>query len=92
MNRRDIPACTRFKDKENQLTVQLVGASFLIVGVLLALWRRKRKFDRTNALGIERFANYWEKLGARMQDGLLLSFAFVLVSAGVITLAFQYQD
>ncbi len=31
------------------------GAALLILGILLGFWHQIRKFDRTNAFGIEQF-------------------------------------
>ena len=36
----------------------------LIVGTRLLYWRKKRKFDRLNEHGVERFGSYREKVAA----------------------------
>ena len=71
---------------------EYVGTILLVVGGLLALWRRKRIFDRTNQYGVERFSSFWGKLGTKTKDGLLGGASIVLLSSGLLILAFRYQD
>lgn len=71
---------------------EYVGSILLVVGALLALWKRKRKFDRTNSFGVEQFSDFWGKLGTRMKDAILGFAALLLLSAGVLILAFRFQD
>ena len=71
---------------------EYIGAILVAIGALLTLWRRKRKFDRTNPYGIEQFSDFWGKLGARTKDWLLRLGSIVLLSAGVLMLAFRYED
>ena len=69
-----------------------LGFALLAVGILLAVWSRKRKFERINQYGHEAFPSYWAKLRARTHDGLLLFMSLCLVSTGVLVLAYQNQD
>ena len=71
---------------------EYVGTFFLVVGGLLVLWRKKRIFDRTNEFGVERYSSFMRKLGAKTKDGLLGGASFVLLSSGLLILAFRYQD
>lgn len=71
---------------------EYVGTVLLVVGWLLALWRKKRIFDRTNEFGIERFPSFWGKLGIKAKDGLLGSASIVFLSSGALILAFRYFD
>ena len=71
---------------------EYVGTLLLVVGGLFALWRKKRLFDRTNEFGVERFSSFWGKLGTKMKDGLLGWASIVLLSSGLLILAFRYQD
>jgi hypothetical protein len=50
---------------------EVLGTFGIAFGVILGLWRRKRKFDRTNAYGVEQFSSYWGKLGATTKDRFL---------------------
>lgn len=68
------------------------GTILFVFGALLALGRRKRKFGRTNAYGVERFSSYWGKLKAGTKDGLLGGLAIFLLSSGLLILAFRYVD
>lgn len=69
-----------------------VGTILLGIGAWLIYWKRKRRFDRTNEFGVQRFPNYWHKLLSLGKDGLISTSAFILLSAGTILIAFQYQD
>ncbi len=69
-----------------------LGQFFSLWGGLLALWRKKRIFDRTNQYGVERFPSFWRKLETRMKDGLLGGASIVLLSSGLLILAFRYED
>ena len=68
------------------------GIFLLIIGVLLILWQRKRRFDRTNAFGTEQFPNYWKRLMAKTNDAAISGTAVVSLTAGLLILAFQHQD
>ena len=72
--------------------VQYIGVALMAIGVLLALVKRKRKFDRTNEFGVERFSSYWSKLSLKIKDGLLSGVAILFLSSGLLTLAIQNQD
>jgi hypothetical protein len=71
---------------------QYIGIGLLAIGVLLGLVKRKRKFDRTNEFGVERFSSYWSKLSLKIKDGLLGGIAILFLSSGLLTLAIQNQD
>ena len=71
---------------------EYIGAVLLVIGAVLGLKRRKRKFDRTNEFGVERFESYGGKLRARLKDGLLGGSSIALLACGVLILAFRYQD
>ena len=71
---------------------EYVGTILLFVGVFFVLWKRKRKFDRTNNFGVEQFSSFWGKLGAKTKDGLIGVTALMLLSSGLLILAFRFQD
>ncbi len=48
---------------------EYVGVFLLAVGGLLAYWKRKRKFDRTDQCGIERFPSYGKKAAGQSHGG-----------------------
>ena len=64
----------------------LLIASLLFLGAWLLCWRKKRKFDRLNELGIEVFGSYPEKAKADAFDTLLLWTGYVSFISGVIVL------
>ena len=68
-----------------------VGALLLGIGAWLTYWKRKRTFDRTNEFGVERFPSYLRKLVSLGKDTVIGAGAFVLLSAGTLLVAFQYQ-
>jgi len=71
---------------------EYVGALLLVLGVALALIRRKLQFDRTNQFGVEMFPSYWSQLGANMGDGLLRYTSVLLLLAGVLIFGFRFED
>ncbi len=70
----------------------VVGLALLSASGLLVLWARKRRFDRTNEFGVERFSSYGGKVAAHTFDVLLQTGAMVCGLAGLLVLAFQFQD
>lgn len=71
---------------------EYIGTILLVAGALLALWRRKRQFDRTNQFGVEQFSSFWDKLRSKMKDGLIGGTSWVFLAGGLLILAFRYQD
>ena len=71
---------------------EYTGALLLVLGVALALIRRKLQFDRTNQFGVERFPSYWAKVGANMGNGLLRYASVLLLLAGILILGFRFED
>ena len=71
---------------------EYVGALLLVLGVALALIRRKLQFDPTNQFGVELFPSYWTKLGASMRDGLLRYTSLLLFVAGILMFGFRFND
>lgn len=70
----------------------VVGIALLGIGAWLTYWKRRRAFDRTNKYGVQRYPSYWRKLVSLGKDTLIGASAFVLLSAGTLLVAFQYQD
>ena len=71
---------------------EYVGMFLLAVAALLAYWKRKRKFDRTNQYGIEQFPSYGRKVRARTTEGVLGFGSLVLLTAGILILGFRFED
>jgi hypothetical protein len=71
---------------------EVLGTFGIAFGVILGLWRRKRKFDRTNAYGVEQFSSYWGKLGATTKDRFLGLSSLIFLSVGVLILAYRFED
>jgi hypothetical protein len=71
---------------------EYIGMILVAVGALLDLWRRKRKFERTNPHGVEQFSSFWSKLGTGTKDVLLRFASLALLSVGILVLAIRFED
>jgi 4-hydroxybenzoate polyprenyltransferase len=69
----------------------VLGIGAMLVGIALLYRQRKRRFDRTNAFGVQRFPSYLGKLRAMAWDGFLWLAGATLLSAGVIGLAHLHE-
>lgn len=67
------------------------GMALIIAGIAFGYWMKKRKFDRINAAGVERFSSYPRKLFARFNDGILGWLSVGLLLGGVMMLAVYYE-
>ena len=64
--------------------VDIYTALLAVGGILLLYLKGKRRFGRLNQLGLEQYASYSQKIGAKLLDGILYSIGFVfLVTAGL---------
>jgi hypothetical protein len=75
-----------------EIPLGFIGTLLLIVAGALALWRRRRAFNRTNEYGVERFPSFGAKVRARIADGWARYFAFMFAAAGVLLLAIEYRE
>ena len=71
---------------------EYIGTFLIAASAVLALWARKRHFDRTNQFGIEQFSSFWGKLRSKMKDGLIGGASWVFLAAGLLVLIIRYQD
>ena len=69
-----------------------LGIALLVIGFGLVLWKKKRKFDRTNTAGIEQFRSFGTKIGAILFDGIFGWMGLISLFAGVVILAIQFED
>jgi 4-hydroxybenzoate polyprenyltransferase len=69
----------------------VLGIAASLAGIALLYRQRKRRFDRTDAYGVQRFPSYFGKLRAMAWDGFLWFAGAVLLSAGVIGLAHLHE-
>lgn len=70
----------------------IVGIVLLGIGAWLTYWKRRRAFERINKYGAQRYPSYWRKFLSLSNDTLIGAGAFVLLTAGALTIAYQYQD
>ena len=66
---------------------ELVAFGLALVGAVLIYASRRRRFNRTNACGVEQFPSYGRKLVGKLGDAVLLLLGGFLALVGVIFLA-----
>lgn len=69
----------------------LIGLLLLLAGGVLGMKARKRKFDRTNQYGVERFPSYMTKVVSKTKDHILNSGAIVLLGSGTLLLSYNHM-
>ncbi len=70
----------------------IFGVVATLLGIVLFLWRNKRRFDRTNSAGIEQFSSYGGKIATRFWDSILWVSAFISLTVGVLVLAIEHES
>jgi hypothetical protein len=70
----------------------IFGGAAILVGLFAFFWRGRRKFNRTNAAGVEQFPSYVEKLSARSWDSILWILGFFSLTGGVLFLANVHES
>ena len=68
------------------------GAILNVLALASATTARKRRFDRVNKLGVERFPSFGSKVRGRSADWLLIGTAIVFGVVGSVLLAFNHLD
>lgn len=61
------------------------AGAMAVVGVVLLVWKSKRRFGRLNDLSIEQYSTFLQKIRAHLFDGLLYSVGFILLGTAAIT-------
>ncbi len=58
----------------------VIGISIMLFGMCLRYWINRRRFNRRNLNGLERFSSYEKSVATRSVEGLckLLAYAFIL--------------
>ena len=72
-------------------TADLIGLLLLLVGGVLGMKARKRKFDRTNSYGVERFPSYMTKVASKEKDHVLNGGAIMLFASGTLLLSYNHM-
>lgn len=70
----------------------IVSVLLLILGAIFGISAKKRKYERTNALGIERFASFWAMVRGRTGDFALTGIAICLLSLGTLLSAANHLE
>jgi hypothetical protein len=73
-------------------TGDILSLLLLVAGTGFAIKAKKRRFDRTNALGIERYATFWAKLTSRSGDLALIGIALCCLGFGTILLSANHLN
>lgn len=72
-------------------TADLIGLLSLLAGGVLGIKARKRKFDRTNSYGVERFPSYMTKVASKTKDHILNGGAMMLLGSSTLLLSFNHM-
>ena len=72
-------------------TADLVGLLLLLAGGVLSMKARTRKFDRTNAYGVERFPSYMTKVASKTKDHVLNGGVIMLSGSGTLLLSYNHM-
>lgn len=72
--------------------ISIAASTLILISGALVFWLRKRRFDRTNEAGIERFPSFRKKVASGMVDIVIRACALILGCAGILLLAFQFHD
>lgn len=62
------------------------------IGYVFYTLSKKRKFERLNEFGEERFPSYWNKVKETLFDELLHFSGLCLIALSIATLAFKYAE
>jgi hypothetical protein len=76
----------------DQTASLIAGAILLLLGVTLGYRFKRRRFNRMNEYGVERFPSYGRKLAARFVDGLMWFGALVCLLSGAMVIGVAYMD
>lgn len=73
----------------DMITVTFIGIG---IGIFLAFQSQRRRFDRTNQFGVERFHGYWHKVRARASDHALRGASFLCLAVGTALLTWVHLE
>jgi hypothetical protein len=79
-------------DSDLEAIALCVGIALVLGGIASAVWLKKRKFDRTNEAGIERFPSFSASVFSRTFDALLWFASATCLFSGVIVVAWINID
>ena len=73
-------------------TLDFGALALLVAGTLLGFKVRQRRFNRTNAFGVERFPSFGEKVRARSIEYFITGTSIALLVTGTIMLSSNHID
>ena len=68
----------------------LIGLLLLLAGGVFGLKSKRRRFDRTNRFGVERFPDFLHKVVNKTVDRVLNGGAILLLTSGSLLLAYDH--
>jgi len=69
----------------------LIALLLMAAGVVLDMKARKRKFDRTNAFGVEFSPTFLTKLASKTKDQVFNCGAVILLGSGTLLLSYNHM-
>ena len=70
----------------------VIATALVVIGVACLIARGKRRFERINKYGVERFRSFVARLRGRTGDRVLAGLGMVLMAAGTIAMANNHID
>ncbi|MEO6064330.1 MAG: hypothetical protein ABIP49_00925, partial [Lysobacterales bacterium] len=70
----------------------VVGLFLAALGVALALWFKRRRFNRTNAYGVQSFPSFTAKVRAQTADRLMRAASIGCTALAVLMLAVGHVE
>jgi len=70
----------------------IIGIALIVSSIYLSIWRGKRKFNRTNNVGVELFSTYGQKLSARWLENSAQFLSMLFMVLGIIILLVALFD
>ena len=70
----------------------LAALLLVAIGIACLITTKRRRFDRINKYGVERFPSFLARLRGRSGDYVLMGAGMILLAAGTIGLASNHID
>lgn len=72
--------------------INLICLLLASIGAFFVYHSKKRKFTRTNWLGIEQFSSYGQKVVAGLTDDLIMAIGYACLGASPVILLVEYAS
>ena len=74
------------------VATDLLSLLLFATGTATLVMSKKRRHERTNKSGVERFPSFWARLRGRSMDHLLAGLSVIFLAVGTLTLAWNHFD